>query len=73
MSWWNSTTGVIVEFSTTPWPDYPNWMRVDCGCCAGLEWGGETPRECNRCNGNAVIAKHSETGVEALYPGGPFV
>jgi len=53
-------------------PDYPGWLIIDCGCCAGIEWGGEEPRECKRCDGTGAIYKHVRSGVVALYPGGPF-
>jgi hypothetical protein len=45
---------------------------VDCGCCAGIEWGGEYPRECNLCGGNGRLYRF-ESGKLALWPGGQFV
>lgn len=48
------------------------WKHVSCGCCAGLEWGGEEPRECKDCGGNGSLWQ-SPKGALALYPGGPFV
>lgn len=49
---------------------YPDWMKVTCGCCAGIEWGGEEPRECRDCVGGVVFVHRS--GVVAQWPGGPF-
>ena len=48
------------------------WRIVSCGCCAGLEWGGEYPRECRRCWGNGRVFV-TPSGRAAIYPGGPFV
>ena len=62
-----------IYFEDEPWPDYPGWLMVDCGCCAGLEWGGEYPRECDSCAGNGSYAQHINSGVLAIYPGGPFL
>lgn len=45
------------------------WVR--CGCCAGLEWGGEQPRECRDCDGNGQVYRYP-SGRLALYPGGPL-
>lgn len=52
-------------------PDYPNWMQVLCGCCAGLEWGGEEPRLCKNCQGSGTVFVH-RNGTVAQWPGGPF-
>lgn len=49
------------------------WKDMDCGCCAGIEWGGEEPRECRDCNGSATLWVHLKTGTVAAYPGGPFI
>ncbi len=51
---------------------YPNWERLLCDCCAGLEWGGQVPRECRRCNGSGYVFRHKPSGVTAEYPGGLF-
>lgn len=72
MSHWDSETGKIVRWETKPDVMYLDWDVIDCGCCAGIMWGGEVPRECNRCNGTGVIYKHRESGVTAEYPGGRF-
>ena len=47
------------------------WTLIDCGCCNGIEWGGEEPRTCRDCGGNGVLWR-SPRGRLALYPGGPF-
>ncbi len=57
------------------WPaecdsNYPDWEIVDHGCCAGLEWGGDYPRECD-CN-MGTLYHHKPSGIYALYPGGPL-
>ncbi len=72
MSYWDSDKQEVVKFQPVPYPDYPGWLRVDCGCCAGIEWGGESPTECTTCKGSGALAKHSRSGALALYPGGPF-
>jgi ribosomal protein S27AE len=70
MAHWDGKT--IVYFPNEPYPDHPNWVRIDCGCCAGIEWGGESPRECRDCGGSGMMALHKQTGRIADYPGGPF-
>jgi hypothetical protein len=72
MAHWDSEKGIIVHWPTEPYPNYPDWELVDCGCCVGLEWGGDYPRECRQCNGG-VYARHIKSRVIALYPGGPFL
>lgn len=72
MASWNATEGTITAYPDKPYPDYPGWLIVDCGCCNGLEWGGEEPRECRDCNGRGWVAVHKASRVAALYPGGPF-
>ena len=62
----------FIQFSSEPVEGYPAWLRIDCGCCAGLQWGGEQPRECRDCNGNGALFQHQPTGTIALYPGGPL-
>ena len=54
------------------YPGYPGWMQVGCGCCAGIEWGGNIPRTCRICEGSGFLSKHTATHRLALYPGGPF-
>ena len=47
------------------------WRVASCGCCAGIKWGGDYPRECRQCGGEgAVFIRPS--GHVALYPGGPW-
>jgi hypothetical protein len=72
MSFWDSTTQKIIAFPTKPYGKR-GWFRVDCGCCNGLEWGGEEPRECNNCAGTGEYAWHKKSGVLATYPGGPLL
>ena len=64
--------GQIIPRKTEPYPGYPNWELVDCGCCNGTKWGGDYPRECNHCNGSGAYARHIKSQVHAAYPGGPF-
>ncbi len=45
------------------------WRHMNCGCCAGLEWGGEEPRECGRCDGSGMLFIRP-TGHLFTYPGG---
>ena len=52
---------------------YPNWQQENCTCCAGLQWGGEYPRECLKCDGAGTVYVHTPSGVRAKYPGGSFL
>jgi hypothetical protein len=70
MAHWNGSK--IVYFKPFPHEDYPDWDVIDCGCCAGIEWGGEEPNECKRCSASGAIYKHRKSGVTAEYPGGRF-
>lgn len=72
MAHWDSKNGKIVYFEPRPYPAYPGWEMIDCGCCGGIEWGGEEPIECNKCGGSGSIARHRKTGLTAHYPGGQF-
>ncbi len=72
MSHWDSTAQKIVEFPPQPYPGYPGWELIDCGCCAGVEWGDPGPRECRSCGGGGTLARHIATRRLADYPGGPF-
>lgn len=47
----------------------PGW--IDCGCCAGISWGGEYPTECYSCKGGGMLWRYA-SGRLALWPGGPF-
>ena len=71
MAYWNGKKIVYAE--PQPSEEYPNWEIIDCGCCAGIEWGGESPRECRGCNGQGYYFRHIKSGVLAQYPGGPFL
>lgn len=71
MSNWDSNKQQVVTRPDRPYPEYPGWTLVDCCCCNGLEWGGDSPRECSHCL-DGWFAKHEASGVRALYPGGPF-
>ena len=63
----------IVYMPTVPNKEYPAWDVIDCGCCAGIMWGGETPRECKRCDGFGVVHEHRKSKVStALRPSGHF-
>lgn len=70
MAHWDDKRSVIVYWPDRPYAGYPGWVETDCGCCVGIQWGGDSPRECD-CNGG-VLAKHLASGALALYPGGPF-
>ncbi len=52
---------------------YPGWLEIDCGCCGGIMWGGDYPRECDQCNGGGYLFLHQKSGVLAQWPGGPFL
>jgi hypothetical protein len=71
VSYWDSAKQEVVRFDPSRWAGYQGWFAVDCGCCGGLEWGGDSPRECGSCMGGRV-ALHAESRRLALYPGGPF-
>ena len=70
MAHWDGTH--IVRAPPRPYPNYPNWEYINCGCCGGLQWGGESPRECDVCHGIGSYARH-RSGTLAAYPGGPFL
>ncbi len=73
MSYWNWKIGKVISFEPKPYPGYPKWEMIDCGCCAGIQWGGEEPIECKKCGGNGALARHIKTGLLACYPGGKFI
>lgn len=72
MSHWDSEQRKIVRWPSQRFPEYPGWVRKDCGCCAGIEWGGDYPRECDRCKEGGYLWLHEASGRLALWPGGPF-
>ena len=71
MAYW--TGEKIVHSKPIPVENYPGWEHVDCGCCNGLQWGGEEPRECDDCKGSGSYVRHIKSGAMAFYPGGPFI
>lgn len=74
MAWYNCKTNQIEHFKSERCePPYTSWEQIDCGCCAGIEWGGDYPRECDRCGGSGVIYRHIKSGVLKDWPGGKFV
>lgn len=70
MAWWDGQK--INYWRSELSKQYPGWEEIDCGCCAGIQWGGEYPRECLSCDGSGVLFHHIKSGVLALWPGGPF-
>jgi hypothetical protein len=72
MAHWDSKNQKIVKWPTEPHPEYKGWEIIDCGCCAGIEWGGEYPVECRACQGQGFLCHHIKSGAIALWPGGPF-
>lgn len=64
--------GKIIQWPSKSYLGHPGWLNVDCGCCNGIEWGGEFPQDCRVCRGDGAIALHVKSGMLALYPGGPF-
>lgn len=73
MAHWDYTKETIVHAPDTPYPHFQGWLIRDCGCCDGLQWGGEEPRECATCDGSGRICIHIKSGVIAEYPGGPML
>jgi hypothetical protein len=73
MSHWDSNESEIIHYPPEDLQDYPGWEYLDCGCCAGIEWGGDCPRECRTCGGAGYLFHHKKSGVLAEYPGGPFM
>lgn len=71
MAYWDGNK--IIHHPPRPIEDYPGWLEEDCGCCNGIQWGGEYPRECHSCKGHGAVFHHLVSGCFALYPGGPFI
>ena len=71
MAFWDSEKGEIIYFHDRP-SKFLGWDKIDCGCCNGIEWGGDYPKECPRCGGVGMLFRHNKSGVIAWYPGGPF-
>lgn len=73
MAYWNNESQKIESFAANPIDGYPGWVRLDCGCCNGIQWSaGYEAIECDDCCGSGVLCRHNKSGVIALYPGGPF-
>lgn len=70
MSYWDSKTQQIISYKPKKSKHYRGWYEIDCGCSGGLQWGGDTPRECKDCDGLGMLFWHKKSGVLALYPGG---
>jgi len=58
-----------VYFPVKELEEYPGWIEVDCGCCNGLQWGGEYPTDCYDCKGAGFYFIHKKSKVMAEYPG----
>ena len=72
MSHYDNQQNKIIRWPTKECEEYPGWEEVDCGCCVGIEWGGDYPVECKDCGGSGVRFHHKKSGVYAAYPGGLF-
>lgn len=72
MANWNSTAGVVEAWAPRVHPFHAGWAMVDCGCCAGIQWGGEAPVECSTCGAGGWLHVHLASGRTAWWPGGPF-
>jgi len=73
MAFYDSETNTIICIPPQPVIGYPGWEIIDCGCCGGIEWGGESPHECRQCKGAGYMFRHKKSGVLAEYPGGKFL
>jgi len=73
MAYWDSANNKIIHCPPRKVRGYPDWEELDCGCCNGIQWGGEYPRECGDCGGSGAIFRHIKSGVLAQYPGGRFL
>ena len=71
MAWWDSKSNMTWFYPAEDLKN--NWCKIDCGCSGGLEWGGNYPRECNRCEGSGHIYWHKKSKTFAQYPGGSFL
>lgn len=70
MAYWSANKNKIIY---SPAEKKKNgWYVVDCGCCHGIQWGGDEPKECDRCGGSGHIWWHKKSKVFAEYPGGKF-
>jgi len=44
---------------------------MECGCCNGIKWGGDSPVECRDCGGKGFVYITEHDRI-IDYPGGPF-
>lgn len=72
MSYYDSELNKVIHFPTKP-AYKEGWVEVDCGCSAGLQWGGDYPRDCEHCKGQGYYYVHKASLVMAEYPGGPLL
>lgn len=70
MAYWNGKE--IIYHPAKQSEFYPGWEELDCGCCNGLRWGGEQPKDCPDCGGTGRLFRHIKSRVLADYPGGPL-
>lgn len=68
--YWDSKNQQLIRIPDQPYDGSIGWILKDCHCCLGLQWG--TGYECKDCAGGAY-AFHVQSGVMAMYPGGPFL
>lgn len=73
MSHWDHKQGVVVRWKPHPVEGYDGWWATDCGCSGGIQWGGDSPRECRSCMGGGVRFIHLATRTVAAWPGGPLL
>ena len=73
MSGWDSANGVEVAWPPKRVDGFPGWAAMDCGCCGGIQWGGDEPRECSDCWAGGWLYVHLASGTVAHYPGGPLL
>jgi hypothetical protein len=73
MAYFDSKTLQIVYRPPRKWSGYRGWLDIDCGCCNGIQWGGEDPRECRTCEGTGRWAVHVKSGLLKLWPGGSII
>ena len=71
MAYWDGKT--IHHTPPKPVKGRKGWLEVDCGCCAGTEWGGDWPSECRTCAGSGALWWHKPTGTLTRWIGGPCV
>lgn len=69
MAYWDGSQ--VIGFEPTFSRTWMGWIEADHGCCNGIKWGGEYPRECECAAG--VMYVHIESGTIAQYPGGPLM